>query len=64
MGTAAVSVVADLIVVEELDFWPPRQDDGTREYVDKLLNDGWSLVGRDPLLMRRGRLELTVAPAK
>lgn len=37
-----------------------RELHATRERVDQLLAEGWSIVGRDPLIMQRGSRKLEV----
>lgn len=32
----------------------------TRKRVDEMLSDGWSLVGRDPVMLRRGEQQMIV----
>lgn len=37
-----------------------RKLNDTRARVDQLLAEGWSIVGRDPLTLQRGRTKLCV----
>lgn len=37
-----------------------RKHHATRERVEELLDQGWSIVGREPLLLQRGQAKLEV----
>lgn len=48
------------IEVVELQAICQRKHHSTRERVEELLKEGWSIVGRDPVILQRGRAKLQV----